>query len=357
VEFPEKCGIIETNMLRQRSHEETEPTVRYSFSEEQAEAQLPDSTTAEPNSLETLVWNNPLLAKELRTGRRSAWTDARTQLATRMRNTLIFGALGGGVLLAMLYSKILPSLDPIETQALWRILLGVILGVQGTILGSGATTVGGSIARERTKQTWNALLLTRLTPEQLVVGKIGSGLATGIFGALALMPLLLWCLALSGPTGWLWTPIAWLVMAVTTPLTALLTVRPVLLGRRVPARVSGAAGALWMSGPLVVMILYAIGGVAALLLRDVLPDWAGPASLVLGSILAVPLLLTSPLVALGLALPWFWPDTATSGWGLVARLVAIAAHLIFTSVLLRRTWKRVVEEAPRSAPDLNPTGL
>ncbi len=342
-------------MLRQQTREESEPT-RYAFGEEQIEVVRPEHVPEE-NSLQSLVWDNPLLAKELRLGRRARWEDARTQLLGRARNALIFGALGGLLLLGMLYSKIVPSLDPSETQALWRILLGVILGVQAAILSSGASTIGGSIVRERTKQTWNALLLTRLTPEQLVVGKIGGGLATGAIGAVALMPLLLWCLALSGPTGWLWTPIAWLVMLVAAPLTALLTLRPVLIGRKVPAKVSGAGGALWLGGPLVVQVLYSVGAVAALLLRNILPEWLGPVALIVAGALSVPLLLTSPLIALGLALPWLWPDADTSGWALAARLVAIAAHLIFTGILLRRTWKRVVEEAPRSAPDLNPTGL
>jgi hypothetical protein len=343
-------------MLRQQNHEETEPATRYAFEEGQAETTHAEHVLEE-NSLQSLIWDNPLLAKELRTGRKARWEDARTQLLSRARNTLIFGALGALILLGMIYTKIVPSLDSTEVQTLWRILLGVLLGAQAVILGSGASTIGGSIVRERTKQTWNALLLTRLTPEQLVVGKVGGGLATGIVGSLALMPLLLWCLALSGPTGWLWTPIAWLVMLIAAPLTALLTIRPVLIGRRVPTRVSGAAGALWLGGPLVVQVLYSVGAVGALLLRNILPDWLGPVALVVAGVLAVPLLLTSPLIALGLALPWVWPDADSSGWALAARLVAIAAHLIFTSTLLRRTWKRVVEEVPKSAPDLNPTGL
>ncbi|MGC4045601.1 MAG: hypothetical protein QM758_17560 [Armatimonas sp.] len=339
-------------MLRQRFQEEEGTVRRSTFVEPETMEAESASDTVE--TLDTLVWENPLLAKELRAGKRRTWSSARAQLAANARRALTFGAISGGLLLTMLYTKLFPSLAPDEISMTWRILLGIVVGIQGTLLVAGAGGINGNIMRERSKQTWSALLLTRLTPKQLVLGKLIGSMAPGAMGALGLMPLLLWCLANAGPAGWLWTPLAWLVMGVAAPLTGLLALRPALQGSKLTGAKLNAAGGLWLGGPLFVQVLYTIGGIFALLLSRLgpIPEGLGQVALILGAVLAVPLLLTSPLIALILALPWLWPDSDSSTWGLVIRLVAIAAHLVFTSVLLRRTWQMTIKEAPRSAPDL-----
>lgn len=339
-------------MLRQRTQEE-ETTGYRSVAVEQ-EAVHTEKPSVVEETLDTLIWDNPLLAKELRAGKKGAWVNARERLAGNARTALTYGAIGGGFVLTLFYTKLAPNLQGPELGVAWRVLLGILVGIQGAFLVSGAGGIGGNIQRERGKQTWSALLLTRLTSKQLVLGKLIGAMAPGAMGALGMMPLLLWCLANAGPTGWLWTPIAWLVMLVAAPLTGLLALRPALRGSKLTGAKLNAAGGLWLGGPLIVQVLYTVGGIGALLLSRFTPisDEFGQLLLILGAVLAVPLLLTSPLIALILALPWLWPDGDTSAWGLAIRLIAIAAHLVFTGVLLKRTWRTTLEETPHSAPDL-----
>jgi ABC-type multidrug transport system permease subunit len=348
-------GSLRHNRDMRLQQVEDEESSVYRFAAESGEMAATTALSETSETMDSMVWDNPLLAKELRAGRRgTAWIDARTQLMRRARKAVLYGSIGGGVFLTLLYAKLLPSLAPREIEVTWRILLGIITAVQAAVLASGAGGISGNILRERSKQTWSALLLTRLTPRQMVLGKTLGGLASGALGALALLPVALWCLANAGPAAWLWTPLAWLIMLVAAPLTALLALRPALQGNKISAGRANAAGALWLGGPLLVQMLYTIGVVIALALSQFgpLPDGLSAVFLVLGIILGVPLLLTSPLVVLILTLPWFWPDLETSNWALFLRLLAIVVHLVFTSVLLRRAWHTVLKEAPKSAPDL-----
>jgi ABC-type Na+ efflux pump permease subunit len=238
-------------------------------------------------------------------------------------------------------------------QTLWTVLLGVVTSIQAALLVIAAGSSGGSVARERLKQTWSALLLTRLTPRQIVVGKALGAAAPGILGALGFVPIALWCLARAGPQSWLWTALAGAVLLLATPLTALLALRPTLRGRNVPAKVSSAAGLLWIGGPIAVQVLYMVGAIGGFILSTLglISSKTGTALLALGGLLAVPLLLTSPLVALLAALPWTWSDTGIAPQVFLVRIAVIAVHLLYLTHLLRRAWRDTLSDAPRSAPD------
>jgi ABC-type transport system involved in multi-copper enzyme maturation permease subunit len=57
-----------------------------------------------------------------------------------------------------------------------------------------------SITQEKEQQTWEMLVFTRLTPSQIVLGKLVARLIPALFLAALFMPFMLFCLAIGGAT-------------------------------------------------------------------------------------------------------------------------------------------------------------
>lgn len=81
--------------------------------------------------------------------------------------------------------------DPHTRPIIWWVLALIALIVVGlacAVMGAGAFT------REREAETWESLWLSRLTPWQIISGKLGAALLACVFYSLPLWPLLLPCI-------------------------------------------------------------------------------------------------------------------------------------------------------------------
>ena len=347
-------------MLQHRPSEEKIPAaVRLSSEMTENRALVADGPTTD--TLNTLLWDNPMLAKELRRSRREAWTDSRAILTERLRASLIQSAILSVVGIGLFESQVIPRLSGDEPRVAWLIFFGAIAVIQAAVATLGAGSVGARIQGERMKQTWSAVLLTRLSPAQLVLGKIGASVAPGLLAALSLVPAALWCLMRSGePAAFLSALALWPTILVASALTALLSVRVALRGFRPPIRRGGlfgaAAGAYWMGAPILGQVLATagmmVGGMLSYLGVDVGPLQL-PALVLFGLIMA-PLAAVNPFVAIIAALPWAWPDPNTAALGLAIRAALVLIHLGFAATWARKTWKAALEDVPRSQPDLTP---
>jgi len=165
-------------MLRQRPQEDETAGYRSVIAEQQAVHAESPSVVEE--TLETMVWENPLLAKELRAGKKGEWVTARTRLAANARKSLLFGTLSGGLLLTFLYSKLFPALGEQEISMTWRILLGILLRVQGSILVAWAGGIGGEIQGGRGERDSREGTRALVTPKSGSLGTGGGGWCAGL---------------------------------------------------------------------------------------------------------------------------------------------------------------------------------
>jgi hypothetical protein len=134
-----------------------------------------------------VVSAHPLLAKELRSILMPAGTQSR---AGSLRWTLIGGAIG-----MMFVFTILTAADGAayrENVAL-RVYLGVALAIWMTI-----QLAATSIPKEREKQTWNAMLLSRISLREIVVSKGIAACVPGLLIILAMLPMLMIGMIASG---------------------------------------------------------------------------------------------------------------------------------------------------------------
>ena len=127
-----------------------------------------------------IVSEHPLLAKELRSILMPAGTQSR---AGSLRWTLIGGAIG-----MMFVFTILTAADGADFRqnAALRIYLGVALAIWMTI-----QLAATSIPKEREKQTWNAMLLSRISLREIVVSKGIAACVPGLLIILAILPMLM----------------------------------------------------------------------------------------------------------------------------------------------------------------------
>ena len=127
-----------------------------------------------------IVSEHPLLAKELRSILMPAGTQSR---AGSLRWTLIGGAIG-----MMFVFTILTAADGADFRqnAANRVYLGIAAAIW--ITGQTAAT---SIPKEREKQTWNAMLLSRISLREIVASKGIAACVPGLLIMLAILPMLI----------------------------------------------------------------------------------------------------------------------------------------------------------------------
>jgi ABC-type Na+ efflux pump permease subunit len=127
-----------------------------------------------------VVSEHPLLAKELRSILMPAGTQSR---AGSLRWTLIGGAIG-----MMFVFTILTAADgaAYRENAALRVYLGVALAIWMTI-----QLAATSIPKEREKQTWNAMLLSRISLREIVASKGIAACVPGLLIILAILPMLM----------------------------------------------------------------------------------------------------------------------------------------------------------------------
>ena len=345
-------------MLQHRPAEENVPATR--LSSEEIERRVSVAESVAPDTISSLLWDNPMLAKELRRARRESWEDARSMLQQRLKISMIQGGAISAVGLGLFESQLVPRLSGDEHRVAWLLLFGFIAVIQAATAIVGAGTVGARIQGERMKQTWSAVLLTRLSPAQIVVGKVGASILPGLLGAASLIPAALWCLMRSGePMAFLSTVALWPTILVASALTGLLSVRVALRGwlqTKKPGLLGAAAGAYWMGAPILGQVLATTGMVIAAVLSYLGIDtsqFQTPA-LVLFGLVMLPLIVVNPLAALFVALPWAWPGPGAVQWATAARVAIVLIHLGFSVHWTRKAWKSALADVPRSQPDLTP---
>jgi ABC-type transport system involved in multi-copper enzyme maturation permease subunit len=111
-----------------------------------------------------ILTENPILAKEMRARLRSRKQTKANRIASIICTTLVVG---------LLYYLGLVALFDTKSPFRGRDLYGVsVIGFQLTLLILITPSLAaGSITQEREQQTWNALLLSRLTRAEIVLGK------------------------------------------------------------------------------------------------------------------------------------------------------------------------------------------
>jgi hypothetical protein len=155
------------------------------------EAEALNATKAAENGTgfwEAVRSENPVLHKELR----SLFFPAKQTLAQRRLQHSVGATVGIGIYAAVLLTmrEILKGVPESDHVYVWYSLYGVLIGIQGLIpMVWLLTRLPGSISREREKQTWNALLLSRLSPETILSGKYAAGLLLSLTQLLFLLPL------------------------------------------------------------------------------------------------------------------------------------------------------------------------
>ena len=193
--------------------------------QERSAAEASESTAAsfEPAAIRGF-WNafraeNPILTKELKALYRPAkQTESQLKL-TRFVNTVAAAALYCAALLGM--REILKNVDPAQHQAAWYSAYCVLMGLQSVILiGIPISRLPLTIAKEREKQTWNALLLSRLSPETILSGKYAAGLSSSLLALLFFVPLSLLA-AVQGGEGFFRFALGYAVLLATAVLLSM----------------------------------------------------------------------------------------------------------------------------------------
>jgi ABC-type Na+ efflux pump permease subunit len=134
-----------------------------------------------------IVSEHPLIGKELRSILMPAGTQSR---AGSLRWTLIGGAIG-----MMFVFTILTAADgaAYRQNAALRVYLGIALAIWMTI-----QLAATSIPKEREKQTWNAMLLSRISLREIVASKGIAACIPGLLIILAILPMLMIGMIASG---------------------------------------------------------------------------------------------------------------------------------------------------------------
>lgn len=140
---------------------------------------------------------NPVLTKELKSLYGQVKATPQQRQLTKTVNLIAIVAFYSAALLGM--REILKNVAPGDERMAWYIAFSVLMGIQGFIvLITSIARLPLSIAKEREKQTWNALLLSRLTPETILTGKYGAGLISALSPVALFLPLCLLSAAMGG---------------------------------------------------------------------------------------------------------------------------------------------------------------
>ncbi|MBC8136559.1 MAG: hypothetical protein H8F28_11785 [Fibrella sp.] len=135
------------------------------------------------NTLRELLWDNPMTLEATRTLRHSlrSGNNSENPYATQKLNRFLLGTLG------FLYLWILLGIVRANESISFYLLMGELFLLTLVV----PCSLYGAIALEREKQTYESLIMTRLTPAQIVCGKLWWRLGL-ILGIMALfMPLLI----------------------------------------------------------------------------------------------------------------------------------------------------------------------
>ncbi len=134
-----------------------------------------------------VVSEHPLLAKELRSILMPAGSQSR---AGSLRWTLI-----GGVIGMMCVFTILTAADGADFRqnAALRVYLGIAAAIWMTV-----QLAATSIPKEREKQTWNAMLLSRISLREIITSKAVAACVPGLLIITAMLPMLVIGLIASG---------------------------------------------------------------------------------------------------------------------------------------------------------------
>jgi ABC-type transport system involved in multi-copper enzyme maturation permease subunit len=111
-----------------------------------------------------ILTENPILAKEMRSRLRSRKQTKSNRIAAGICITIVVG---------LLYYLGISTLFDTNAPVRGRDLFGIsVMGFQLTLLALVTPSLAaGTITQEREQQTWNALLLSRLTRSEIVLGK------------------------------------------------------------------------------------------------------------------------------------------------------------------------------------------
>jgi hypothetical protein len=338
---PESRGSREASLLRERSEFLTglEPEQVLERHEEPVA-----SLTESKGFWASVLGENPVLHKELR----SIFFPAKQTVEQRKMQQIV-----GITTMITIYAAILIGMreilkgQPVESHAMtWYVLYGILLGVQAIILLiAPLSRLPTTIAREREKQTWNALLLSRLSPETILSGKYTAGVVSSLAAMLFFLPLMIHAAVMGGVsaiavgTG----------IAVLIAMTILLSMTSIYASWRqeTTVKANNEAG-LWMLG--LVFGAAGIWGLGTLIWGTVSYFLTGtfntPMPDPLQTILKLPALL-NPFVELVLAtVPY---DRNLPFTPLVQRLLPLI-FLLFSAGLSVRLWKKMVKnfwDAPR----------
>ena len=134
-----------------------------------------------------VVSEHPLIGKELRSILMPAGSHSR---AGGLRWTLIGGLIG-----MMFVFTILTAVDGADYRqnAALRVYLGIAAAIWITV-----QTAATSIPKEREKQTWNAMLLSRISVREIIVSKGIAACVPGLLIILAMLPMLIIGMIASG---------------------------------------------------------------------------------------------------------------------------------------------------------------
>jgi hypothetical protein len=134
-----------------------------------------------------VVAEHPLIGKELRSILMPAGTQSR---AGSLRWTLI-----GGIIGMMCVFTILTAADGADFRqnAALRVYLGIAAAIWMTV-----QTAATSIPKEREKQTWNAMLLSRISLREIILSKAVAACVPGLLIITAMLPMLVIGLIASG---------------------------------------------------------------------------------------------------------------------------------------------------------------
>lgn len=184
----------------------------------------------------SILSENPVLSKEL---------NGRLNLQRQTKANRIAIYLAAGLVAPLLYYYSIKALmmsgsanEARDFYSLW--LIGIEMSLM--ILLAPALTAG-AITIEREKQTWNALLLTRLRPAQIVSGKYLGALAPAFLLLAALLPINLLA-AVRGAVPLTTLFLSHLMLALTTLLCGAIGLFCSWACRRTQASTSAAAGSV-----------------------------------------------------------------------------------------------------------------
>ncbi len=307
-------------------------------------------TTATPLTLQEwwnhLITNNPVFHKETLAQRR---VQEKKQPSTRLtEKTLgILGVLGLYAGMFYLISLAMGTTDP--KPAFWG-MHGFLVVIEALVLMIALPLQAAmTITSEREKQTWNALLLSRNTPLQILMGKAAATLRPILMVYAVVLPALI---VTSLGTGMAWT--GFLAAQVLILVTALLNVTVATycsLVSKKSQQASGNAGG-WAIVPLLGLpgltaITYAAPALLASLMGTTfnppawfhwlawLPNLLNPAAAIFAA-------LTNPLV--------FGPHSGIPAW---LWFFVPTFYLAVCSLTVRGLWKRMVQRFWQTPKDLS----